>query len=76
MFLKNYIMPKDQIKNASKNSVSFPHGWRWQMLLYQVIITGMGAGRTGQGGALAPPPGNSKLSLLLFLSVICITYEG
>ena len=32
------------------------------------------AGR-GKGGIL-PPPGISKLSLLLFISVICITYEG
>ena len=32
------------------------------------------AGR-GKGGHL-PPPGISKLLLLLFISVICITYEG
>ena len=43
--------------------VYWPRTWAWAP-----------AGR-GKGGHL-PPPGISKLSLLLFISVICITYEG
>ena len=43
--------------------------------LARLLPTGVHGHR--HGGALAPPsPGISKLLLLLFISVICITYEG
>ena len=57
-----------------KNNVSLYKRETYTCFYYIYMCTWAPAER-GKGGHL-PPPGISKLSLLLFISVICVTYEG